>query len=90
MEAYRRYKVELVILHLLTHEIPILLVGVTSLIFGKRAVLKYVRKHDPAVQELRSAAFDAAENLAHTPYWETNVRLNAAIDAIECKKECGH
>lgn len=79
---------ELLVVHLLTHEIPILLVGLMSLIFGKRAVLKYVRSRDPAVQELRAAALDAHGWIDYPS--ETRVRLMDAINAIDCKKECGH
>jgi hypothetical protein len=75
---------ELIILHLLTHEVPILAVGVLSLIFGKRAVLAYVRKHDPVVQELRDAANDAAFILDG----DVCARLYKAIAAIE--KGCPH
>ena len=45
-----------IIIHLLTHEIPLLILVLLSFIFGKKAVFKYVRKHDPAVRELLEAA----------------------------------
>lgn len=46
---------ELIAIHLLTHEVPVLIIAGLSLIYGKRAVFRYVRKHDPLVLELIQA-----------------------------------
>ena len=78
---------ELILIHLLTHEIPMLCLGVVSMIFGKRAVLSYVRKHDPKVQELRKAAEETLPLMGSDAFYDEEiVRLRVAINAIKVKK----
>lgn len=79
--------VEILVVHVLTHELPILVIAGVSFFFGRKAVFRYVRKRDPYVQELRSAAANA---ILHVDRPEIAHRLEEAVDAIEEHEECDH
>lgn len=83
---------ELILIHLLTHELPLAVVAGVSYFFGKKVVFKYVRKHDPVVQELREAASGVMITLESNKFgFLTNVeRLERAIEHCEAgSTDCG-
>jgi hypothetical protein len=65
----------------------VLIIGLLSWILGKRAVFHYVRKHDPAVQELLQAARINYEFLHDRKGSSREViRLRDAINVIDEEK----